>query len=93
MPYFRGGFLQIEEEFSPLAKKASKKMPTKSCGKSTNKTALAKMNTVSYFAALYHNYMVLQGFYSIIFYFRFHTVINNKALRGVFVEIQAPRGG
>ena len=49
MPNLRGDFLQIEEAISPLAKKASKKAPTKSCRKSTAKAALAELNTASKF--------------------------------------------
>jgi len=48
MTHLRGEFSQIEEVFSPLAKKASKKTPTKSCGNSTAKAALAQLNTASY---------------------------------------------
>jgi len=47
MAHLRGDFSQIEEVISPLAKKASKKLPTKSCGKLTAKAALAKLNTAS----------------------------------------------
>jgi len=48
MTHLRGDFSQIEEVISPLAKKASKKALTKSCGKSTAKAALAEFNTASY---------------------------------------------
>jgi len=48
MTHLRGDYSQIEEVFSPLANKASKKTPTKSCGKSTVKAALAELNTASY---------------------------------------------
>jgi len=47
MAHLRGDFSQIEEVVSPLAKKASKKTSTKSCGKSTAKAALAELNTAS----------------------------------------------
>jgi len=47
MSHLRGDFSQIEEVVSPLAKKASKKTPTKSCGKLTAKAALTKLNTGS----------------------------------------------
>jgi len=47
MTHLRGDYSQIEEVFSPLANKASKKTPTKSYGKSTAKAALAELNTAS----------------------------------------------
>jgi len=47
MSHLRGDFSQIEEVISPLAKRASKKTPTKSCGKSTAKVALTELNTAS----------------------------------------------
>jgi len=47
MWHLRGDFSQNEEAISPLAKKASKKTPTKSCGKSTAKAALADLNAAS----------------------------------------------
>jgi len=47
MTHLHGDCSQIEEVFSPLANKASKKTPTKSCGKSTANAALAELNTAS----------------------------------------------
>jgi len=47
MTHLHGDYSQIKDVFSPLANKASKKTPTKSCGKSTVKAALAELNTAS----------------------------------------------
>jgi len=47
MTHLRGGISQIEEVVSPLANKASKKTPTKSCEIPTAKAALAELNTAS----------------------------------------------
>jgi len=42
LAHFRGNFSQIEEVLTPLAHKASKEMPTKSCGKLTEKATAGR---------------------------------------------------
>jgi len=52
MLHWRGSFMPIEETFSPLAHKASKKKSTKSGVKLTAKATLNPMNTASYYPTL-----------------------------------------